>query len=106
MEALLYEPLSDSTVKCNLCCHRCVIQQDRRGLCQVRENRSGKLHTLVYARAIARHVDPIEKKPLFHFQPGSLSYSIATVGCNFRCRFCQNSDIAQLPADEGYPEAV
>jgi pyruvate-formate lyase-activating enzyme len=60
----------------------------------VRENRGGILNTLVYGRLIARHIDPIEKKPLFHFLPGSLSYSIATVGCNFRCRFCQNADIA------------
>jgi pyruvate formate lyase activating enzyme len=66
----------------------------------VRENQAGKLHTLVYGKVIARHVDPIEKKPLFHFLPGSLSYSIATVGCNFRCKFCQNADIAQMPADQ------
>ncbi|MDX1709341.1 MAG: AmmeMemoRadiSam system radical SAM enzyme, partial [Desulfobacterales bacterium] len=99
MEACLYEPLDDSRVKCNLCNHRCVIKEGRRGLCSVRENRGGKLLTLVYGKLIARHVDPIEKKPLFHFLPGTLSYSIATVGCNLRCRFCQNADIAQMPAD-------
>ena len=99
MEAYLYEPLVDSKVKCNLCSHRCVIKNGRRGLCSVRENQAGKLHTLVYGKVIARHVDPIEKKPLFHFLPGTLSYSIATVGCNFRCKFCQNADIAQMPAD-------
>jgi pyruvate formate lyase activating enzyme len=65
----------------------------------VRENQSGILKTLVYGKVIARHIDPIEKKPLFHFLPGSLSYSIATVGCNFKCRFCQNADIAQMPSD-------
>ncbi len=99
MEAYLYEPLDGTKVKCNLCSHRCVIKNDRRGLCGVRENQAGKLQTLVYGKLIARHVDPIEKKPLFHFLPGTLSYSVATVGCNLRCRFCQNADIAQMPAD-------
>jgi len=101
MEALLYEPLEDHEVKCNLCNHRCLIKDGKRGLCGVRENRSGTLHSLVYGRPIAEHVDPIEKKPLFHVYPGTLSYSIATVGCNFRCRFCQNADIAQFPVDRG-----
>jgi len=99
MEAYLYEPLEDQKVKCNLCSHRCVIKAGRRGKCSVRENQAGILNTLVYGKVIARNVDPIEKKPLFHFLPGTLSYSIATVGCNFRCRFCQNADIAQMPAD-------
>ena len=63
----------------------------------MRENEAGILKTLVYGKLVARHIDPIEKKPLFHFLPGSLSFSIATVGCNFRCRFCQNADIAQMP---------
>jgi len=100
MEAYLYEPLKDNGVKCNLCNHRCHIKSSRRGICGVRENRAGVLQTLVYGKVIARHIDPIEKKPLFHFLPGSLSYSIATVGCNFKCRFCQNADIAQMPSDE------
>jgi len=99
MEAYLYEPMKELSVRCNLCNHRCVIKEGRRGICGVRENRSGVLNTLVYGKLIARHIDPIEKKPLFHLQPGSLSYSIATVGCNFRCRFCQNADIAQMPSD-------
>jgi pyruvate formate lyase activating enzyme len=99
MEAYLYESLSDQRVRCHLCHHRCVIPDGKRGICAVRENRGGTLETLVFEKVIARHVDPIEKKPLFHFLPGSLSYSIATVGCNFKCRFCQNADIAQLPAD-------
>lgn len=84
-----------------------------RGLCGVRENRDGALQTLVYGKVIARHVDPIEKKPLFHFHPGSKSYSIATVGCNFRCLHCQNSDISQyhkafsdIPGDDMTPEQV
>jgi len=99
MEAYLYEPYEDKKVKCNLCAHRCVIKEGRRGICSVRENQSGMLQTLVYDKVIAQHIDPIEKKPLFHFLPGSLSFSIATVGCNFRCRFCQNADIAQMPTD-------
>ena len=99
MEAYLYEAIEDRKVKCNLCNHRCLIKDGRRGLCAVRENQAGKLQTLVYGKLIARHVDPIEKKPLFHFLPRTLSYSIATVGCNLRCRFCQNADIAQMPID-------
>lgn len=99
MEAYLYERLEDNKVRCNLCSHRCLIKEGKRGICGVRENQDGVLKTLVYGRLIAQHVDPIEKKPLYHVLPGSLSYSIATVGCNFRCRFCQNADIAQLPAD-------
>ena len=99
MEAYLYESLKDAKVKCNLCNHRCVIAEGKRGICNVRENQGGILNTLVYGKLIARHIDPIEKKPLFHLFPGSLSYSIATVGCNFKCRFCQNADIAQMPSD-------
>ena len=99
MKAYLWEPLEDNKVKCNLCSHRCVIKDGRRGICAVRENRAGILETLVYGKLVARHIDPIEKKPLFHFLPNTLSYSIATVGCNFRCRFCQNADIAQMPSD-------
>ena len=99
MEAYLYESLRDDEVKCNLCNHHCNIKNGGRGICGVRENRGGVLETLVYGKVIARHIDPIEKKPLFHFLPGSLSYSIATVGCNFKCRFCQNADIAQMPSD-------
>jgi pyruvate formate lyase activating enzyme len=96
---MLYEKVKDPVVQCRLCSHRCVIKDGRRGKCSVRENKGGILETLVYDRVVARNIDPIEKKPLFHFYPGSLSYSIGTVGCNFRCRFCQNSDIAQMAAD-------
>jgi pyruvate formate lyase activating enzyme len=99
MEAYLYDRLEDHKVRCNLCSHRCLIKAGERGICAVRENQEGSLKTLVYGRLIAQNVDPIEKKPLYHVSPGSLSYSIATVGCNFKCRFCQNADIAQLPAD-------
>ena len=95
-EAMLYERLPEGKVRCGLCAHRCVIADGRMGICQVRENRGGTLHTLVYGRAITQHVDPVEKKPLLHFHPGTRAYSIATVGCSFRCRWCQNWDISQM----------
>jgi len=98
-EAYLYEKLDRKRVRCRLCGHGCLIKDGSKGICGVRENHDGILTTLVYGKVIAMHVDPIEKKPLFHFLPGSRSYSIATVGCNFRCRFCQNSDISQMPSD-------
>jgi pyruvate formate lyase activating enzyme len=102
-EAILWEHLApdDPRVRCNLCSHRCVILPGRQGACCVRENRDGVLYTLVYERTISQNVDPIEKKPLFHFQPGSRSFSIATAGCNFRCVFCQNWEISQLPREGG-----
>lgn len=95
------------TVHCYLCAHHCRVGPGERGICGVRENRDGVLYTLVYGRAVSVSVDPIEKKPLFHFLPGSTSLSIATVGCNFSCLFCQNSDISQMPRDhsrvQGHP---
>ena len=84
-------------MRCNLCRFHCVIAAGRRGRCGVRENREGALYTLVYGQSIAENVDPIEKKPLYHFHPGSKSLSIATVGCNFRCLHCQNYQISQWP---------
>ncbi|MGA2193386.1 MAG: AmmeMemoRadiSam system radical SAM enzyme, partial [Nitrospirota bacterium] len=98
-EAMMWEAAGDGRTHCFLCGHHCIINDGKRGICHVRENRGGILYTLVYDQVIARHVDPIEKKPLFHFLPGSMSYSIATPGCNFRCMFCQNADIAQMPRD-------
>ncbi len=88
-------------VHCFLCAHHCRIAPGERGLCGVRENRDGVLYTLVYGCPVSTAIDPIEKKPLFHFLPGSLTYSLATVGCNFTCTFCQNSDISQMPRDRG-----
>ena len=88
-------------VHCFLCAHQCLIDTGGLGLCGVRQNREGVLYTLVYGYPVSTAVDPIEKKPLFHFLPGSLSYSLATVGCNFTCTFCQNADISQMPRDEG-----
>lgn len=96
-EAMLYERLAEGRVHCSLCAHRCKIQPGRRGLCGVRENKDGTLYSLVYATLIAEHIDPIEKKPFFHVYPGSKSYSVAAVGCNFVCEFCQNHEISQMP---------
>ncbi|MDQ5986387.1 MAG: GTP 3',8-cyclase [Syntrophus sp. SKADARSKE-3] len=98
-EAMLYDKGDDGYVSCRLCSHRCRIKPGMRGICGVRENRQGSLYSLVYGLIIAENVDPIEKKPLFHFYSGSVSYSIATVGCNFRCAFCQNHEISQLPRE-------
>lgn len=101
-EAQLYSQGKDGEVICELCSHHCRIKDGHRGICGVRENRKGVLYTLVYGWLVAENVDPIEKKPLFHFLPGSRSYSISTVGCNFRCRHCQNFSISQpgdFPAD-------
>jgi len=99
-EAMLYTKLEDGKVRCELCPHHCVIKPGRAGICGVRENRDGTLYSLVYAQSISANVDPIEKKPLFHFLPASSAFSIATVGCNFSCKFCQNADISQIPRDK------
>ena len=96
-EALLYDKLDDHRVQCALCAHRCKINSGRRGLCGVRENKDGVLYSLVFGTLIAEHVDPVEKKPFFHVHPSTRSYSIATVGCNFSCEFCQNHEISQMP---------
>lgn len=98
-EAMFYRKLDDSKVACFLCAQHCRIEPGKRGQCGVRENRDGTLLTLVYGKLIAQNVDPIEKKPLYHFYPGTRSYSIATLGCNFRCLFCQNADISQAPRE-------
>ena len=96
-DALLYKKQENKQVQCLLCAHQCKINESERGICQVRENREGRLFTHVYGNLIARNIDPIEKKPLYHFYPGSRSYSIATPGCNFRCEWCQNWQISQMP---------
>ncbi len=100
-EALHYEKLRGGMARCNLCPHQCIVADGARGLCGVRENQGGIYRTLIYGRLCARHVDPIEKKPLFHFLPGTRAFSIATAGCNVECQFCQNWDISQAA-----PEAV
>jgi pyruvate formate lyase activating enzyme len=99
-EAGFYDKKEDHKVKCYLCAHGCVIDPRKRGICMVRENRDGTLYSLVYGKIISQNPDPIEKKPLFHFLPGSRSFSIATVGCNLQCEHCQNYEISQLPRSE------
>jgi pyruvate formate lyase activating enzyme len=98
-EALFWKETNDGQVRCDLCRFRCLIAKGRLGRCKVRQNRGGKLYSLVYGHCIAEQIDPIEKKPLFHYHPGSLSYSIATVGCNFHCLHCQNHTLSQWPAE-------
>jgi len=93
-ECYTYKKSGDYTV-CATCNHRCRIAPYKTGICGVRENQKGKLYLLVYGRVIAENIDPIEKKPLYHFMPGTSSLSIATVGCNMRCLWCQNYDISQ-----------
>ncbi len=96
--ALFAEKLTDQRVRCNLCAHRCVIAPGKTGVCGVRTNIDGALLSLVFGEVVARHADPVEKKPLYHFLPGSLAFSIAAAGCNLRCPWCQNWEIAH-PAD-------
>ncbi|WP_339136433.1 MAG: AmmeMemoRadiSam system radical SAM enzyme [Candidatus Electrothrix sp. GW3-4] len=96
-EARLYSRKEDRVVVCALCHHRCRIKPGRRGRCGVRENQEGVLYSLVYGRLVAENIDPVEKKPFYHFLPSSRSYSISTVGCNFFCQHCQNYQISQYP---------
>jgi pyruvate formate lyase activating enzyme len=100
-QARFWQSAEDQKVQCFLCAHECKIDPGKRGLCHVRENQDGILYSLNYGRVITEHLDPIEKKPLFHFLPGSQSYSIATVGCNFMCLHCQNYEISQYPRQHG-----
>lgn len=110
-EAMFYKKLDENTIQCNLCPRNCTLKNGMRGFCQVREPREGKHYSLVYGNPTAVHVDPIEKKPLFHFLPATTAFSIATAGCNFRCKNCQNWQISQFPPEETYnqylpPKAV
>ncbi|MDD2850450.1 MAG: AmmeMemoRadiSam system radical SAM enzyme [Desulfuromonadaceae bacterium] len=98
-KAAFWERVDSSQVCCGLCRFRCLIGDGARGICGVRENRGGTLYSLVYGTLCSAQIDPIEKKPLFHVMPGSSTYSIATVGCNFHCRHCQNFSISQLGQD-------
>lgn len=99
-EASFYDRQPDGRVHCTLCPHDCRIAEGSRGACAVRYNEGGVLYTLVYDRLVASTLEPIEKKPFFHFKPGSRAYSIATVGCNLQCAFCQNWETAQWPREE------
>lgn len=98
-EAMFYEKLDDNKVRCFLCSHQCTFSDRKRGICGVRENMDGTLYSLVYGKLTSMNIDPIEKKPLFHFHPASSSLSIATAGCNFRCDHCQNCDMSQYPKE-------
>jgi len=100
-EAILYEKLPDDKVRCTACARYCEIKKDQIGLCGIRGNKNGKLDLFVYGKVIAGHVDPIEKKPVTHYYPGSKIFSIATTGCNWLCKYCQNSDISQRRKVEG-----
>ena len=100
-EAILYQKKKNGVVACLLCQHKCIISPGKTGICAVRENRDGVLYSLVYGKVIAGQVDPIEKKPLFHFLPGSLTYGVSTVGCNFRCQQCLNWSMSQAKGTDG-----
>ena len=99
-EARYYTPLADKKVKCDLCPHNCVLKDGQTGICRTRRNENGKLYTLAYANPCAINLDPVEKKPLFHFLPGHTTLSIATAGCNLRCLHCQNATISQVSPEE------
>ena len=106
VEAKFYEKLANRKVKCKLCPRGCTVGDKERGYCGVRENRGGTYYTLVHSRVCAAHVDPVEKKPLFHYLPGSLAFSLATAGCNVNCKFCQNWDISQSRPEQISAEYV
>jgi pyruvate formate lyase activating enzyme len=96
-EAMLYEPAGGEDVQCRLCGHECRIGPGQTGICRVRKNEAGRLVSMNYGALMALNIDPIEKKPLFHFLPGTQSLSVAAAGCNFQCAFCQNWQISQAP---------
>jgi len=98
-EALYYKKLESKKVRCELCPHRCIIENGKIGICNVRKNIDGSLYSLVYGKVSAIAMDPIEKKPLFHFHPGTWIFSISTVGCNLKCKHCQNWEISQATID-------
>ena len=100
LDESLYVSQGDGSVTCRLCAHCCHLKKGQRGICAVRQNVEGKLISLNYGRVVAESVDPIEKKPLFHVLPGTKSYSISTLGCNFRCSHCQNASISQVGRNE------
>ncbi|WP_319583362.1 AmmeMemoRadiSam system radical SAM enzyme [uncultured Pseudodesulfovibrio sp.] len=97
IEARLWKPLKNGAVQCRLCNHYCAIKPGERGQCGVRENHDGTLYSLNYDKVAAINLDPVEKKPLYHFQPGSMTFSLATMGCNLTCSFCQNWSLSQPP---------
>ncbi|MBN2830706.1 MAG: AmmeMemoRadiSam system radical SAM enzyme [Candidatus Omnitrophica bacterium] len=100
-EAIFYEKLDAEKIRCYLCAHECLIKDGSFGICSVRQNFKGVLYTYAYGNVVAANIDPIEKKPLYHFMPGSKSFSIAAAGCNFKCGFCQNWEISQKESKGG-----
>src|SRR3974377_1781357 len=100
VEARFYEKLPDKMVRCKLCPRECVVAPGSRGYCRVRENRNGTYYTLVHSRIVSAHIDPLEKKPFFHFLPGTPAFSVATAGCNVNCKFCQNWEISQARPEQ------
>ena len=106
MEALFYKELENKSVQCDLCPRECKIKEGEKGYCKVRHNVNGKLSSLVYSKIAALQIDPIEKKPLFHFYPGSRVFSFGTLGCNLRCTYCQNWNISQTAPDEENQEDI
>lgn len=105
-ECVLYEKVENKQVRCKACAHRCLIQNGKTGVCGIRGNIDGKLYLFVYSRPSAINIDPIEKKPFFHFYPGTRAYSIGTFGCNFRCKFCQNWELSQFPKAIAYGQGA
>ncbi|MFH1578038.1 MAG: AmmeMemoRadiSam system radical SAM enzyme [Candidatus Omnitrophota bacterium] len=101
-EAMFYEKIDTNTIQCHICPRRCILKDGMRGFCRAREPRNGKHYSLSYGNPTAAHVDPIEKKPLFHFLPATTAFSIATAGCNFRCKYCQNWEISQFKPEETF----
>ncbi|RZN34828.1 MAG: AmmeMemoRadiSam system radical SAM enzyme [Methanophagales archaeon ANME-1-THS] len=98
-EAMLYTT-EDTRVQCAICAHQCSIAENSYGVCRTRQNRDGKLYTLIYSSVSSAHADPIEKKPLYHFFPGSFVFSLGTISCNFRCKHCQNWSISTARVGE------
>ncbi|MGC8880737.1 MAG: AmmeMemoRadiSam system radical SAM enzyme [Minisyncoccia bacterium] len=96
-KAFLFKKLEKSKVECLACNHHCILEESQTGICGVRKNINGELRLLVYSKPVAVNIEPIEKKPFFHFFPGKAAFSLGTIGCNFGCEFCQNWEISQLP---------
>ncbi|MBU4138497.1 MAG: AmmeMemoRadiSam system radical SAM enzyme [Euryarchaeota archaeon] len=105
-EGALYDELPGNKVKCNVCAHRCTIAEGKTGICRTRHNNKGKLYSLIYNTVSSEAIDPIEKKPLYHFLPGTFSYSLGTIGCNFRCLHCQNWNISQVSLEEANTKEI
>ncbi len=105
-EGVLFDRLQDNKVRCSVCSHRCTIGEGKVGICGTRKNINGKIHSLIYNTVSSEAVDPIEKKPLYHFLPGTLSYSLGTIGCNFSCEHCQNWNISQVELEEAWTKEV